>query len=131
MARRIFADPALRKSVNELIHPVVRNDFDQWSRLQKSSLVFNEAAILFETGAYKRMDLNTLITCPVDLRIQRVLSRDNISKEEVDSRVAVQMIDQEKELLADFVIVNDEVQPLIDQVEKMIEDLKLNLASQL
>jgi len=131
MASRIFADPELRKSVNELIHPVVRSDFDQWSSLQKGSLVFNEAAILFETGAYKRMDLNALITCPVDLRVQRVMRRDNVSKKEVEARIAVQMTDEEKKPLADFVIINDEVQPLIGQVEKMIEGLKINLASQL
>jgi len=72
-----------------------------------------------------------LITCPVDLRVQRVMRRDNVSKKEVEARIAVQMTDEEKKPLADFVIINDEVQPLIGQVEKMIEDLKINLASQL
>ena len=47
----IFSNPNLRLKVNEVIHPIVRKDFDDWAAQQTSTLIFNEAAILFETGA--------------------------------------------------------------------------------
>ena len=50
ISNQIFSSPDLRETINSIIHPVVRNDFDQWLEdLRSHSLVFNEAAILFET----------------------------------------------------------------------------------
>lgn len=123
MANKIFSDERLRNSVNELIHPKVRADFESWLNKQQSSLVFNEAAILFETGSYKRMDKNILVVAPEKIRLERVLKRDKVNKEEVLARMQKQWSDEQKIPLADFILYNDEVKPLLVQVEKLVEEL--------
>jgi dephospho-CoA kinase len=120
LALAIFSDDALRVKVNQIIHPIVRLDFDLWIEDQTNPLVFNEAAILFETGAFERFDAMVLVTAPEELRIQRVIKRDLCTKEEVKNRINHQWSDEQKMRLADVVIVNDDVQPLIKQVEHML-----------
>lgn len=122
LARQIFNDDAKRLLVNQLIHPKVRADFDEWVRSQNSKLVFNEAAILFETGAYKRFDKTVLVTAPMDLKIERVMKRDNTFREEVLIRMSKQWPDEQKIPYADKVLVNDDQTPLISQIEEMIAE---------
>lgn len=123
LADKIFSNDELRNKVNELVHPIVRSDFSDWVIKQDSPIVFNESAILFETGAYQRMDKNTLITSPLELRILRVMKRDNASRNEVEARIAAQMSDSDKIKLADFVVLNDEVHPVIRQIEKILNTI--------
>ena len=123
MAERIFSDDQLRIQINNLIHPRVRADFDQWILEQKKELVFNEAAILIETGSYKRMDAKILVVAPMDLRISRVQERDKVSREEVFARIQKQWSDEKKIPLVDFVLLNDEKMPLIKQIEHTVAQL--------
>jgi dephospho-CoA kinase len=123
LAAAIFSDNELRQKVNDLIHPIVREDFDQWVAVQTQTLVFNEAAILFETGASERFDAMVLVTAPEELRIQRVLQRDQCTREEVLRRIHNQWSDDRKKELADVVLCNDGIHPLIVQLEKMLLDL--------
>lgn len=120
LAAAIFSDDALRQKVNDLIHPIVREDFDHWVALQKQTLVFNEAAILFETGASERFDAMVLVTAPEEMRVKRVMDRDKCTREEVLGRIHNQWSDERKKGLADVVLNNDDVHPLIKQVEKML-----------
>jgi dephospho-CoA kinase len=124
LADKIFSDEELRNKVNELVHPIVRNDFADWADKQDSHIVFNEAAILFETGAYQRMNQNMLITSPLELRILRVMERDNASRHEVEARILAQMSDNDKIKLADYVVLNDEVHPVIKQIEKILNTIR-------
>jgi dephospho-CoA kinase len=123
LALAIFSDDALRVKVNQIIHPIVRLDFDCWVEDQTSSFIFNEAAILFETGASERFDAMVLVTAPEALRIERVMKRDLCSREEVMQRINHQWSDERKIKLADVIIVNDDAQPLIRQVEHMLLQL--------
>jgi dephospho-CoA kinase len=123
LALAIFSDDALRVKVNQIIHPIVRLDFDCWVEDQTSSFIFNEAAILFETGASERFDAMVLVTAPEALRIERVMKRDLCSREEVIQRINHQWSDERKIKLADVIIVNDDAQPLIRQVEHMLLQL--------
>lgn len=123
LAMAIFSDDALRVKVNQIIHPIVRLDFDRWVEEQTNSLIFNEAAILFETGASERFDAMVLVTAPEELRVHRVMKRDMCSLEEVMNRMNHQWSDERKMKLADVVLVNDDVQPLIKQVEHMLTQL--------
>lgn len=118
LASRIFQDDAVRIKVNEIIHPVVRADFKSWAEKQKTSVVFNEAAILIETGSYKTLDFTVLVTADKDIRIKRTMQRDGISGEEVLSRMSKQLEDEEKIKHVDFVIYNDE-RPLLTQLEEL------------
>lgn len=123
LTQQLFSNDDLRLKINQIIHPKVREAFTNWVSKQSSNLVFNEAAILFETGAYKSMDYNILVTAPLELKIERVLKRDNITINEIQERISKQSSDGEKIPLADFVIVNDEVKPLLKQVEAVLNAL--------
>src|SRR5690606_3420545 len=96
LAQQIFASDEIRQKVNSIVHPKVRTYFDQWSELQDSEIVFNEAAILFETEAYKKFDYMILISAPKEIKIQRVIERDNCSVNDVEQRMAKQWSDEEK-----------------------------------
>jgi dephospho-CoA kinase len=124
IAKKVFTDKTLLDKLNEIIHPAVQHEFKQWSTQQDSALVFNEAAIIFETGSYKRFDFTLLVTCPVELRISRVLKRDNLTREEVLQRIAKQWSDEKKRPMADFEIINDEKELILPQILSMLKALK-------
>lgn len=124
LAERIFSNDEVRLKVNSIIHPRVRATFAQWVSEQKSSLVFNEAAILFETGAFKSFDSMVLVTAPVSLKISRVMERDKCSEESVRERMEKQWSDDRKIPLSDHVLVNDDRKPLLAQIEELINKLE-------
>jgi dephospho-CoA kinase len=120
----IFSNPDLRLKVNQVIHPIVRKDFDDWAEQQTSSLIFNEAAILFETGAYQQFDAILLICAPIDIRIQRVMLRDHCSKASVEDRIQSQWTDEKKRSLTKYCVENDGRQPVLIQLEKILSELE-------
>lgn len=126
LAQAIFSDESLREKVNALIHPIVREDFNLWTLAQNNSLVFNESAILFETGSFKNFDAIILVYAPKELRIKRIMKRDNCSENEVLKRMNSQFSDEEKYQLTEFRVLNDEQTPLLVQVEKIILNLSLS-----
>ena len=126
LAQAIFSDESLREKVNALIHPIVREDFNLWALAQNNSLVFNESAILFETGSFKKFDAIILVYAPTELRIKRIMKRDNCSENEVLKRMNSQFSDEEKYQLTEFRVLNDEQTPLLVQVEKIILNLSLS-----
>lgn len=123
IASKIFHNDELRTKVNELIHPIVRADFENWALNQNSALVFNEAAILFETGSYRNFDATVLVCAPTELKIERVMKRENCSREAVLERMNKQWPDEEKLKLADYSILNDDVTPVLIQLEAVINEL--------
>ena len=123
LASAIFSNDEMRLMVNQLIHPIVRQDFEDWAKAQTSGLIFNEAAILFETGAYRNFDATVLIYAPIELRLKRVLKRDIITKEEVLARINNQMSDEEKLKMTPYAILNDGESPLLKQIEEVIEKI--------
>ncbi len=123
IAQKIFTDQNLLTAINNVVHPAVRQSFTNWAEKQTTTLVFNEAAILFETGAYKLYDATVLVTAPEAIRIERVMKRDHISAEAVHKRINKQWPDAEKENLADHVLINDNSTLLIPQVNDLIAKL--------
>lgn len=123
LAELIFASEEHRLYVNELIHPLVRNNFEHWCSEQQSPIVFNEAAILFETGAYRQFDGTLLVVAPLELRIERVMQRDRCSKKEVEERMKSQWSDEQKIPLATVVITSNGELPLVSQIEKSVQTL--------
>jgi len=124
LAEKLFSNAQLLSQVNELVHPLVRRAFDEFvEEYPESPLVFNEAAILFETGAYKRFDAIVLITADEITRIRRVVERDGITEMEVRNRMKRQWSDDEKMKLTNFVIENHEHTPLLAQVENVIDKI--------
>ena len=123
VASKLFNDDVLREMVNQIIHPAVRKAFDQWKNKQTASLVFNEAAILFETGAYKQFDATILITAPEQIRIKRIQTRDNLVREQILDRIKTQFSDQDKRKLAHFEIINDDEHSVINQLQTILNQL--------
>ncbi len=124
LAKRIFSDNSLKQELNNIVHPAVRDYFSVWASKQNTPFVFNEAAILFETGSYKSFDLNILVSAPESIRFERVKSRDNLTYSEVEARMKAQWSDEDKRQLADFEIVNDNKQLLIPQIEAVLEAIE-------
>ena len=126
LAQAIFSNESLREKVNALIHPIVREDVNLWALAQNNSLVFNESAILFETGSFKNFDAVILVYAPKELRIKRIMKRDNCSENEVLKRMNSQFSDEEKYQLTEFRVLNDEQIPLLKQVEQIILSFSLS-----
>lgn len=124
LAQAIFNDPAKREQINTIVHPAVRADFQQWTTQQTSSIVFQESALLIETGGYRLLDFTVLVTAPEELRIKRVAKRDAADEDGVRSRINSQLPDEEKRKMADFVIVNDESSLLVPQINELIKELQ-------
>lgn len=123
LAERIFANTDDKQRLNQLIHPRVRSAFEAFAQTSNAQLVFNEAAILFETGAYKNFDGIVLVTAPKETRIDRVAKRDGASREEVIGRMNNQWEDEQKMALADWVIQNGDADKLLVQIESVVESM--------
>jgi len=120
IASKIFNNNELLSKINEIVHPAVQLDADRWFELMKmdnrARYCLKEAALLVETGSYKSLHALIVVTCPEDIRIQRVMKRDSIKYEDVLKKIRTQMSEEDKIKLADFVIVNDGKSSLIPQV---------------
>lgn len=116
IAKIAFKNKQKLDKLNNAVHPEVKKDFENWVKVQDAPYIIKEAALLFETGSYKDLVYNILVTAPLDMRIQRVMMRDNIDKESVLSRVKNQMPEEEKLKLTDFIIENDGKHSLIWQI---------------
>lgn len=128
LADRIFSDPDARTFVNSLVHPAVRADFAGWVHNRRGTIpyVIEEAALLFETGAWKELDYNILIDAAVDTRIERIIRRDGLDRSDVLARMASQMDPGKSRKYADIIIQNDEndfIIPQVLKVDKIIREL--------
>ena len=125
LASIAFSDKNILQKLNALVHPVVHQDSENWFLEQKNvPYVLKEAALHFETGGYKMLDKMITVFAPKEMRIERVMKRDNRTVEEVEARINNQMPDSEKVRLADFVIYNDGSQSLIQQIYRIHKVLK-------
>jgi dephospho-CoA kinase len=124
VAAEVFVNKLLLERLNSIIHPVVAEHFENWARGKSGhKLVFKEAAILFESGAYKQVDKSIVVYASDDIRIKRVCQRDGISELEVKNRIANQIPQDQIIGRADFVIKNDEDKMLVPQVVEIINIL--------
>jgi dephospho-CoA kinase len=120
VAEQIFKNHQLKNKVNDLVHPAVFRAFENWKNIQSSLLVFNESALLFETGSYKRFDATILVTADRETRIQRVMERDQTTREAVLERMSHQLDDHSKQKLCDFEILNNDETMIVPQILKIL-----------
>lgn len=126
LADLIFNNKQNLEYVNSVIHPEVHKDFNEWtSRHRAYDLLAIESAILFESGFKRSVDFSVNISSPLEIRIQRVMKRDRITREAVILRLNNQLSDEEKNKLADFVIINDDKKAVIPQTENLLNLLNL------
>jgi dephospho-CoA kinase len=124
LAKIVFNNSEALSKLNALVHPIVKQKFEYWCTLQSTFMVIKEAAILFESDAHLGLDAVVCVGAPEKLRIERLRKRDGSSVEQIESRISKQMPQVEKEELADFLIVNDEVQLLLPQVLAIITEME-------
>lgn len=124
IASLVFNDEQLLSALNQIVHPAVASDFEEFKKQNSQQpLVFKEAAILFESGSYKDCDATILITAPLNVRIDRVVKRDGISKEVVLQRMKNQLTDEEKQKLATFTVENMELNHAFKSIDEIIDKL--------
>jgi dephospho-CoA kinase len=116
LAEIVFNNPEKLVLLNSIIHPAVKKDFTKWVLKHKSEpFVIYEAAILFESGSYKNCDIIITVTAPLESRIQRVILRDKVTKEDVLKRINAQWNDNQRIAKSDYVIEN--IDPELTKLE--------------
>ena len=111
IANIVFQDNDMLKQLNAIVHPLVKIDFENWLLPQiKEPLVIKEAAILIESGAYKELDILIVVFANKEIRIKRVMNRDNVAKEDVEKRIETQLSDSERLKFAHYSIENNKDQ---------------------
>lgn len=107
LASIVFNNPEKLQVLNAIVHPAVRLHFENWLLTQKEHpFIIYESAILFETGSYKDFDAIITVTAPKEIRIERVIKRDNTTAEQVFERMKAQWTDEQRIEKSDFVIEN-------------------------
>lgn len=113
----VFNDEMELNKLNAIAHPAVFRAFDNWlAGIKNAPYVMKEAALLFESSSYEMCDKTIMVSAPLELRINRVMQRDNLTRAEIESRNARQFSEEKKIQLADFVIRNDDTELVIPQV---------------
>jgi dephospho-CoA kinase len=104
----VFADAERRKRLNEIVHPRV---FEEQNRLlgeveakTPDAIVINDAALMIESGGYRRYDKLIVVFCDREKQIERLMRRNRLTREDAERRIAAQMSSDEKRRYADYEI---------------------------
>jgi dephospho-CoA kinase len=124
LAQLVFSKPDKLQKLNTIIHPLVKSHFDNWVDKHKDSpFVIKEAAILFESGSDKFCDAIITVVAPIETRIQRILDRDDISRDSILKRIENQWSDEERVSKSDYVIHNSSFNDTKLQVNEILKKL--------
>lgn len=108
MAAIVFADEEKRLQLNSIVHPLVFEAQNQWLADREAEdpdgIAIVDAALMIESGGYKRFDKLIVVWCEPDIQLQRLKRRDRLSEDEAEKRVRSQMPQDEKKKFADFLI---------------------------
>jgi len=119
ISEKVFKNKSVLNDLNSIVHPAVAEDFLNWYNIQDSAYVIKESAILFESGSYKNCELVITVTAPLEERINRVMSRDNVTKKQVLHRVMNQLSDEDKIDRSNYIVNNKTLEGTENQVEKI------------
>jgi dephospho-CoA kinase len=129
LAGLVFHDPEKLKKLNNIVHPAVfqreERMLEQIARDDPGAIVVVEAAILVETGSYRKFDRIIVVTCSEEQQIERAMKRDSLSREEVVARLSRQGTLEEKLRVADYVIdTSGSKEETLEQVRKVYCSLR-------
>ena len=124
ISQHIFRNSFIRNELNNIVHPAVKDDFMTWAESQKSEYVIMETALLYEARIDSIVDKIIVVTADIDTRIERVMKRDNASKELVISKINSQTSCKNLLDKADYVIRNDDRNLVITQVLEIDNNIK-------
>lgn len=104
----VFADADRRATLNSILHPYIIARQDQllceWEAADPNGIAVVDAALMIESGGYKRFDKLIVVHCREDVQLERVMARNNLSREQAEQRIAAQMSQAEKKKFADYLI---------------------------
>lgn len=123
LAEVVFVKSEKLDLLNSLVHPATIKDAAEWMAKQTAPYSIKEAALIFESGSEKHLDVVIGVQAPLALRLQRTIERDHITVDQVKARMNHQMDEAQKMRLCNHVISNDEHELLIPQVLKLHEKL--------
>ena len=126
ISKNVFYDKEKLKIINNLVHPVVINDFKKWCLINKSEkILIKEAALLFESKSYKELDFIIYVYAEKKLRISRILKRDSHrTKDQIEHIINSQLTDKESFEKADYILENNEKSLLLPEVIDLYEKIK-------
>ena len=119
LAERVFTSAEELAALNAIVHPAVMSDFDLWAETQEGDYVVLESAILFEVQLDGRVDVVVSVMAPEELRVERAMMRDGVSREQVEARIRNQMSDDERSDRSKYAIVNIDIEELREDVEQL------------
>ncbi|MHC5309921.1 dephospho-CoA kinase [Myroides sp. LJL116] len=121
----VFEDKVLLEKLNNIVHPLVKEDFLKWVDSHKDqSFVLKESAILFEKQLHKDCDMVILVVAPEEVRIQRVMKRDKVSSDNIRQIMNNQLEDVSKIPLSDYIIENVDINLVKEQVKCIVNRIK-------
>ena len=123
LAGIIFNDKNLLEKINHMIHPIVRRNFDLWQKSQEAKYVIFEAAILLDSGSFGVVDKVLTVTAPFEERIERVVKRNNLTREQILERIRNQSSDEYKVARSDYVIDNSDNKLIIPEILRIHEEI--------
>lgn len=118
VARFLLASESNAQAIDHIVHPAVFQDF------MDSGMQWMESAILYESGINKLVDRIIVVTAPLEIRIQRVMQRDGITRENVEQWMQRQWSQEEVRKRADYEIVNDGIADIDAQIDIILEKIK-------
>jgi len=121
--REIIAQEKTRNVLNSIIHPRVFKQFENWAKAQQSPYVLKEAAILFESGADKTVDIVIGVLADELTRLRRAAHRDNLPIETIKKIIESQIPQEELRKKCNYIINNNGDESILDQVMKIHQDL--------
>jgi len=123
MAKLIFSNKDLLEKVNSIVHPAVFRSYNEWVKKQDSPYCIMEAAILFESGAFRLMDRIVTVITPMEERIERLVRGNKLSKEQIVERINNQIDDESRVKRSDFVISNSENDMIVPAIIEIHEEM--------
>lgn len=123
LANIVFNDPFQLQVLNTIVHPATIAAGIEWAKKQNAPYTIKEAALFFESGSAEGMDKMIGVYAPDSIRINRVMQRDGLSRDEVIGRMGNQIIQSLKMKLCDYVVINDEQTLLIPQILSIHQEL--------
>jgi len=124
----IFADEEKRLRLNSILHPFIIAKQDEqmrkWESEDPTGIAVIDAALMIESGGYRRFDKLIVVHCLPEVQLQRLMSRDGLDREQAEQRITAQMPQEEKKKFADFLIdTSDGFESAREQTEAVFREL--------
>ena len=129
----VFEDEEKRAALNSILHPLIMASQDQrlreWESENPNGIAVVDAALMIESGGYKRFDKLIVVHCRADVQLERLMTRDKLNRVEAEKRIAAQMPPEEKKKFADYLIDTSDGfeaarRSAVEVYEKLCQDAK-------